>query len=153
MKLRVACSRRQGVSMCLTFGNMLTRYRVKACHPPAKRVMNSQQRIGHWWHWWIAGYVVLVGVVVGTMFWLRQSEVADLSSPRAISDWQVWREDVREQQVNRGPVERRVPKSDEPPALVLMRDYFTVLMFGAILFSSLLYWIMVWLTTGILRTR
>jgi hypothetical protein len=29
----VACSRRQGVSMSLMFDNMLTRYRVKACHP------------------------------------------------------------------------------------------------------------------------
>jgi hypothetical protein len=46
-----------------------------------------------------------------------------------------------------------VPKSDEPPALVLMRDYFTVLMFGAILFSSMLYWIMAWFVTGILRGR
>jgi hypothetical protein len=99
------------------------------------------------------GYVVLLGTVVGTMFWMRQSAVADLSSPKSISDWQAWREDVREQQTNRGPVERRVPKSDEPPELVLMRDYFTVLMLGAILFSSMLYWVMAWFVTGIFRGR
>ena len=139
--------------MSLTFGNMLARYRVKACHPPAKRVMNLQQRIGHWWHWWIIGYVALVGVVVGTMFSLRQASVADLSSPKSVSDWQAWREDVRDQQINGGPVERRVPKSEEPPALVLMRDYFTILLAGALLFSSLLYWIMAWFVTGILSGR
>src|SRR3954451_2862668 len=115
--------------------------------------MNLPQRIGSWWRWWIAGYVVLVAAVVGTMFWIRQWAVPDLSSPKSISQWQVWREDVREQQANRGPVERRVPKSDEPPALVLMRDYFTVLMFGAILFSSMLYWIMAWFVTGIFSGR
>src|SRR5215213_5780479 len=100
--------------------------------------MNAPQRAGHWWRWWIAGYFILLCVVVGTMFRLRQSAVADLSSPKSISNWQEWREDVREQQANRGPVERRVPKSNEPPALVLMRDFFAVLLVGAILFSSLL---------------
>jgi hypothetical protein len=115
--------------------------------------MNSPPRVGHWWRLWIVGYVVLAGAVVGTMFWLRQSAVADLSSPKSISDWHQWREDVREQQTNRGPVERRVPKSDEPPALVLIRDNFGVLLVGALLFSSLLYWIMAWFVTGILKGR
>jgi hypothetical protein len=120
--------------------------------PPAEN-MNSRKHIGNCWRWWILGYVVLIGVVAGTMFWLRQSAIADWSSPKSISDWHAWREDVREQQITRGPVERRVPKSDEPPALVLMRDYFAVMMFGAILFSSLLYWLMAWFVTGIFRGR
>ena len=115
--------------------------------------MNSPQQIGAWWRWWILGYIVLVAAVVGTMVRMRQWAVPDLSSPKSISQWQVWREDVREQQANPGPVERRVPKSDEPPALVLMRDYFTVLIIGAILFSSMLYWIIAWFVTGILRSR
>jgi hypothetical protein len=115
--------------------------------------MNSLKHAGRWWQWWIVGYVILVCAVVGTMLGLRQSSVADLSSPKSISDWQAWREDVREQQGSRGPVERRVPKSAEPPALVLMRDYFTILLAGALLFSSLLYWIMAWFGTGILRGR
>jgi hypothetical protein len=115
--------------------------------------MSSPQNVGRWWRWWIVGYAVLISTVVGTMFWLRQSAVADLSSPKSIADWQAWREDVREQQTNRGPVERRVPKSFEPPELVLMRDYFKVLMLGAILFSSMLYWVMAWFVTGIFRAR
>jgi hypothetical protein len=115
--------------------------------------MNSAQHAGSWWHWWIMGYVVLLGIVIGTMFWMRQSAVADLSSPKSISDWQTWREGVREQQMNRGPVERRVPTSDEPPELVLMRDYFMVLVVGAVLFSSMLYWVTAWFVTGIFRTQ
>ena len=115
--------------------------------------MTSQERVARWWRWWLVGYVVLVCVVAGTMVQLRRTSVPDLSSPKAKSAWNSWRDDVREQQTNPGPVERRVPKSDEPPALVLMRDYFTVLMTGALLFSSLLYWIMAWFVTGILRSR
>jgi hypothetical protein len=114
--------------------------------------MSSPQRVGRWWRWWFAGYVLLVGVVVGTMFWVRQSAVPELSSQKSISEWREWKEaNVREQQSHRGPVERRVPKSDEPPELVLMRDFFGVLILGAILFSSLLYWIMAWFVTGILK--
>jgi hypothetical protein len=45
-----------------------------------------------------------------------------------------------------------VPNSAEPPALVLMRDYFVVSLAGAILFSTVLYWITAWFVTGILRT-
>jgi hypothetical protein len=115
--------------------------------------MDSPQPVVHWWRWWTLGYVVLVCVVVGTMLWLRQSAVPDWSSPKSVSDWQAWQQDVREQQAKHGPVERRVPKSDEPPALVLMRDFFAVMMVGALLFSSLLYWIMAWFVTGIFKSR
>ena len=100
------------------------------------------------------GYVVSsLAAVVGDMFWCGDRS-SPICRPRSRSaDWQAWREDVRQQQTNPGPVKRRVPKSDEPPALVLMRDYFAVLMVGAVLFSSLLYWIMAWFVTGILRQR
>ena len=88
------------------------------------------------------------------MLWLRHSTVPELSSQKSISDWQEWKvANVKEQQSHSSPVERRVPKSDEPPALVLMRDFFAVIMVGALLFSSLLYWIMAWFVTGILKGR
>ena len=50
-----------------------------------------------------------------------------------------------------GPVRRRVPKSTEPPALVLMRDYFGVSLIGAVLFTTVLYWVIAWFVMGILR--
>jgi hypothetical protein len=46
-----------------------------------------------------------------------------------------------------------VPKSTEPPALVLTRDYFSVSLGGAVLFSSLLYWVIAWFVTGIVSSR
>jgi len=116
--------------------------------------MDSPQLVRHWWRWWFAGYVVLVAAVVVTMIWLRQSAVPQLSSQKSISDWQEWKQaNAQEQKARSCPVERRVPKSDEPPELVLMRDFFAVLMVGALLFSSLLYWIMAWFVTGIFKGR
>ena len=74
--------------------------------------------------WWVAGYVALVAAIVTSMFWERHQVLTELSTPQSIADWKSWQEDVRHQQTDPGPVARRVPKSDEPPALVLMRDYF-----------------------------
>jgi hypothetical protein len=114
--------------------------------------MSTAKRVG-WWRWWTVGYVGLVGVILVAMLRMRHSTVAQMSEPTSIADWQAWRADVSEQQSRRGPVERRVPKSEQPPALVLMRDYFTVLMIGALLFSSMLYWIIAWFVTGLVASK
>ena len=110
--------------------------------------MERARRISGWLWCLIIGYVVLVCVVVGGMLWVRNTALAELSAPESIADWESWREDVRKEQTNPGPVQRRVPKSDEPPGLVLMRDYFVVSFVGATFFTSILYWIMAWLVTG-----
>jgi hypothetical protein len=106
-----------------------------------------------WLPWWIAGYTALIAAVVGSMLWARQSVLEGLATPESISDWQTWRSDVKQTQTNTGQAERRVPKSDQPPALVLMRDYFGVLMTGAILFTSMLYWVIAWFITGIVKGK
>jgi hypothetical protein len=105
------------------------------------------------WLWmWLAAYVALMSGVVGGMLWVRRSVLDEYATPESIADWQSWREDVIKEQTSPGPVERRVPKSLEPPALVLMRDYFAVSIVGAVFFTSILYWIGAWLVTGALRT-
>lgn len=115
--------------------------------------MHSTQQVGRRWRWWIAGYIALISIVAGAMFWLRQSSIPEWSSSKSISDWQQWRSDVASQKGKTASVKRDVPKSEEPPALVLMRDFFRVMLAGAILFSSLLYWILAWFLTGIWSSR
>jgi hypothetical protein len=106
-----------------------------------------------WLPWWIAGYAALIAAVAGSMLWARQSVLSGLATPESISDWQSWRSDVKQKQADSGQAERRIPKSDQPPALILMREYFSVLMTGAILFMSLLYWITAWFITGIVTNQ
>jgi hypothetical protein len=105
------------------------------------------------WLWvLLAAYAALIIGVVGGMLWVRRSVLNEYAKPESIADWQAWREDVIKGQKSPGPVERHVPKSLEPPARVLMRDYFSVSMVGAVFFTSILYWIAAWLITGALRT-
>jgi hypothetical protein len=94
---------------------------------------------------------LLIAVVTWSLISARKWALAELATPQSINDWQAWREDVREQQSQPGPVRRRIPKSVEPPGLVLMRDYFGVALAGAIVFTSVLYWVIAWLVTGILQ--
>jgi hypothetical protein len=101
----------------------------------------------------IAGYFILMGAVVWSLVAARQWALAELATPESIRQWETWREDVRQQDEQAGPVRRRVPKSAEPPALVLMRDYFAVSLVGAIVFMTLLYWVIAWFVRGILQSR
>jgi hypothetical protein len=102
---------------------------------------------------WLACYTLLITLVIWSLLSARQWALAELATPRSIGNWQVWREDVREQQSQAGPVRRRVPKSAEPPALVLLRDYFGVSLVGAIVFSTVLFWIVAWFVTGIFTSH
>ena len=51
------------------------------------------------------------------------------------------------------PVKRRVPKSAEPPALVLMRDYFAVCLAIAVVLSSVLFGTFMVLVRGAMSSR
>jgi hypothetical protein len=100
----------------------------------------------------IAGYVLLLGAIVWSLTAARHWAFTELATPESIREWETWREDVRQQDEQALPVRRRVPKSAEPPALVLMRDYFAVSLVGALLFMTLLYWLIAWFIYGILRS-
>jgi flagellar biosynthesis/type III secretory pathway M-ring protein FliF/YscJ len=74
---------------------------------------------------WLAGWLATLAVTFWLLWAVRQNVIAELSRPEAQADWQRWKEDeTARQQRDDAPVRRRAPKSDEPPALVLMRDSF-----------------------------
>lgn len=100
----------------------------------------------------VAGYVLLLGAILWSLIAARKWALAELATPESIRQWEAWREDVWQQDQRPGPVRRRVPKSAEPPALVLMRDYFAVSLVGAVLFMTLLYWVVAWFVYGILHS-
>jgi len=114
--------------------------------------MEVRRRWRRWLPWIVAYVVLLAGVVVGVRK-CRDWAVSQLATPKSIADWQAWREDVRTNQDKSIGVQRRVPKSAEPPALIMMRDHFAVSMIGAVLFSSALYWVFAWFVMGILDAR
>jgi hypothetical protein len=69
----------------------------------------------------------LIGAVIlpplGLARW-RTARLAELAAPAVQADWDTFRDAMREQSDRSGPVQRKVPKSAEPPELVWLRDYF-----------------------------
>lgn len=102
---------------------------------------------------WIGVYVLTMAAIVWKMFDARATILATLDNPLARSNWEEWREAVRNQSTGAGPVHRRIPKSSEPPALVLMRDYFGVCLTAVVLFVSALYFVTAFLLHGALAPR
>lgn len=99
----------------------------------------------------LVGWFVLMLILIGGMFYARQRTLIAMSTPEAQAEWDAW----RESEVNKRddlPVKRRPPKSVEPPALVLMRDHFPVLLGAAIVFGSLLYGALAFAVRGSLQT-
>ena len=96
---------------------------------------------------WLAAYVaIVIGIIVG-LFVVRTRTLASLSTPEARSDWQAWREAAAKQSAE-GPVRRRVSKSTEPPALILMRDHFPVMLAGSLFFGTALFSLIGWAGRG-----
>jgi hypothetical protein len=114
---------------------------------------NVKSPLSRWLVLSLLGYIVMIVAVTWSLRSARKWALGELATPESSREWEAWREDVRQQDEQSGPVRRRVPKSTEPPALVLMRDYFSVSLVGAVLFMTLLYWVIAWFVRGILQSR
>jgi hypothetical protein len=104
------------------------------------------------WLPWLIAYCVVLAAIIFAMFRIRALSIERLATPEAQADWQAWRDDVQRQQDRPGPVQRRVPRSSEPPALVMLRDHFGVSLCGAVLFSTMLYWVIAWFVMGMMKS-
>lgn len=99
---------------------------------------------------WVVGYLALLAGVSYGLFWGKNWATREFGTSELKADWERWRQDVASQEDSQQPVKRRVPKSVEPPALVLMRDYFGICFVGSILLSSVLYGAFVFMLRGAL---
>lgn len=84
----------------------------------------------------------LAGIVVACLY-VRRATIETLDTPQAHAEWDQWRAAVPTLNET-GPVQRKVPKSAEPPALVLMRDRFGTVIAAGLVFGSLLFGALVW---------
>ena len=85
---------------------------------------------------WGLIYLVFVVVLIGGFWQARQRVLRQYSSPNAQIEWKRWRDAAARQAEGEGPVLRRVPKSDEPPSLVLLRDHFATSLLGMLLLTT-----------------
>ena len=100
----------------------------------------------------LASYLLLVIGLISGLFVARRWAETSYSDKTAQTEWQSYRDDVARQSLEGGPVRRRIPQSGEPPALVLMRDYFVVVTVIAVVLTSALYGTLVFFVGGVLLT-
>lgn len=99
--------------------------------------------------WPLLVYVLFVVAICGGMITVRRQTLARLDTPQAMRQWQRWRNATQNVVDGESPVKRRLPSTDEPPAVILMRDYFTTCLVGAVLFGTLLLVVTLILLRGI----
>ena len=91
-------------------------------------------------------------VVPPVMLWRARADwLEQLDRPEAQSQWDAFRRDMRQQSDRDGPVQRKVPKSAEPPARVWLRDYFRLAVVAWVLFVGVLGGFFSLLVAGVLR--
>lgn len=78
--------------------------------------------------------------------WLQQWD-----RPEAQAGWEAFRRDMRQQSGRDGPVQRKVPKSAEPPVRVWLRDYFQLAVVAWVLFTGVLGGVFSLFVVGVLR--
>jgi len=71
----------------------------------------------------IAVWGLILAVPPVVLLSQRDAWLAALERPEAQADWDDFRNAMREQTGRDGPVQRKVPKSPEPPLRVWLRDY------------------------------
>lgn len=96
---------------------------------------------------WVA---CLAGPPLAFMRW-RAGRLAELSTPRVQADWDAFRADMRSQSGRDGPVQRKVPKSPEPPELVWLRDYPGLAVAAWLIFTGTIGGFVAVLVAGLLR--
>jgi hypothetical protein len=98
----------------------------------------------------LIGYLaVVVGVLLGFQSARDWAHTA-LSNPQATEEWQDWTSDEATRAASPDqPVRRRTPKSAEPPALVLLRDYFVAVVGASLVIATFAYALMAWMIWGV----
>ena len=81
----------------------------------------------------------------------RDHRLAEVSSPEAQAEWDAFRADMRRQSGRGGPVQRKVPKSAEPPELVWLRDYLLLAIAAWVTLVGVLGGFLVAIAVGLTR--
>lgn len=102
---------------------------------------------------WSIAYLAMTAVVVWGLRSAREAVIAQMSAPEAKQAWGEWRGETERPPEPGLPVARRPVQSDEPPALILMRDHFPVIMGVTLLIGSFLFAFLGFLGRGIWHQR
>jgi hypothetical protein len=98
-------------------------------------------------------YVAMVAAVVLGLRYTRDEIAPAMATAQGKADWQAWREETAKQAHGKGPVARREQTTAEPPLVILMRDHYATCLGGALVFTTVLFGVMVILVRGAVFCR
>jgi hypothetical protein len=105
---------------------------------------------------WLAIYLAVMGIGLWQLHRVHNWALATYGEggegKERQAEWDRWRQEAAEQSEGRGPVQRRVPKSAEPPTLVLLRDHYVMCVSAFLLFGSVLFGVCMFLVRGIVSS-
>lgn len=102
---------------------------------------------------WLLAYLAVMTALVVALVVARRRTMAALTTPEARQQWRAWKDQTVLQKNSGGPVERRPVVSDEPPALILLRDRFPTIVASSVLICSFLFAFLAFVAQGALRDR
>jgi hypothetical protein len=91
--------------------------------------------------------LALVGPPLALARW-RETRLAELTAPGVQAQWDAFRADMRRASDRSGPVQRKVPKSLEPPELVWLRDFFLLAVVAWLVLAGVLGGFLVFVAVG-----
>lgn len=98
-----------------------------------------------------ATWLVVVAVPPVLFLGWREARLAEISAPASQAEWDRFRAAMRAESEGRGPVQRKVPRSAEPPERVWLRDFPHVVVAAWVIFVGVLGAVIGWLLRGALR--
>jgi hypothetical protein len=94
-------------------------------------------------------YAAVMGALLFGLYTARNSANQNFSTSDARRDWDDWRKSTETSDHTGRPVQRSIPRSQEPPTLVLLRDHFGVCAAASICITSALFWTVAILLRGV----
>lgn len=99
--------------------------RSDAPDPPPARPGRKQRIGGPAWLFAI-GFTLFLLLPPLALSSVREAWLTTLEDEAAQEDWERFRRDMRDQSDRQGPVQRKVPRSSEPPLRVWLRDHMAL---------------------------
>lgn len=100
---------------------------------------------------YLAAWAATLIVPPAVMLRWRETRLARLADPASQAAWDAFRADMRLESDATGPVQRKVPRSPEPPELVWLRDYAALAVTAWVSFVGVLGACLAFMLAGGLR--
>lgn len=102
---------------------------------------------------WLVAYLLTMVAILWGLQYGRAMVIDRLGNPESVAAWRDWAAETRRPADAEHPIERRPVKSDEPPALILMRDHIGSVRAVSLVIGTFLFGFLGFLGHGIWSQR